>query len=160
MSYVINTATAAADFSDHLVNVIYGVRVHDQDLVMDHVMPIVREKLAKIDYSRDALAVTDLEDWGDEIDYQIDRDITDLVWSIGRLEAGEIAQNRTADNVAFWRDNRAECADYEFEAMSNHADISGAINEVVSMALHARAVSDVVDIMEAIKDLGYNIKIA
>lgn len=159
MSYVINTATAAADFSDHLVNVIYGVRVHDLDHVMDHVMPIVREKLEKIDYSRDALAVTDVEDWGDEIDYQIDRDITDLIWEIERLEAGEIAKNRTDDNFAFWRENRAECADYEFEAMSNHADIAGAINEVVSMALHARAASDLYDVLEAIRDLGYNIKI-
>ena len=80
MSYVINTTNAASDFSDHLVNAIYGVRVHDQDLVMDHVMPIVREKLAKIDYSRDALAVTDSEDYIDSIEYQIDRDMTDLIW--------------------------------------------------------------------------------
>ena len=159
MSYVINTTNAAADFSDHLVNVIFGVRVHDADLVTDHVMPIVREKLAKIDYSRDALAVTDIEDWSDEIDYQIDRDITDLVWQIGRLEAGEIAQNRTADNVAFWQANRAECAEHEFMAMSNHADLGGAINEVVAMELHARAVSDIVDIMEAIKDLGFKIQV-
>lgn len=158
MSYVINTATAAADFSDHLVNVIYGVRVHDQDHVMDHVMPIVREKLAKIDYSRDALAVTDIEDYADSIDYQIDRDITDLLWEIERLEAGEIAKNRTDDNFSFWRENRGECADYEFEAMSNHADIAGAINEVVSMALHARAASDLYDVLEAIRDLKFNLK--
>ena len=159
MSYTINTTNAAADFSDHLVNVIFGVRVHDADLVMDHVMPIVREKLAKIDYSRDALAVTDIEDWSDEIDYQIDRDITDLVWQIGRLEAGEIAKNRTDDNFAFWQDNREECAEHEFMAMSNHADLGGAINEVVAMELHARAVSDIVDIMEAIKDLGFKIQV-
>lgn len=159
MSYVINTTNAAADFSDHLVNAIYGVRVYDQDLVMDHVMPIVREKLAKIDYSRDALAVTDSEDHADAIEYQIDRDITDLVWSIGRLEAGEIAKNRTDDNFAFWLANRAECSEYEFEAMSNHADLGGAINEVVAMELHARAVSDIVDVMEAIKDLGFKIQV-
>lgn len=159
MSYTINTTNAAADFSDHLVNAIYGVRVHDADLVTDHVMPIVREKLAKIDYSRDALAVTDIEDWSDEIDYQIDRDITDLVWQIGRLEAGEIAKNRTDDNFAFWQNNRAECAEHEFMAMSNHADLGGAINEVVAMELHARAVSDIVDIMEAIKDLGFKIQV-
>ena len=159
MSYTINTTNAAADFSDHLVNAIYGVRVHDADLVMDHVMPIVREKLAKIDYSRDALAVTDIEDWSDEIDYQIDRDITDLVWQIGRLEAGEIAKSRTDDNFAFWQANRAECAEHEFMAMSNHADLGGAINEVVALELHARAVSDIVDIMEAIKDLGFKIQV-
>lgn len=159
MFYTINTTNAASDFSDHLVNVIYGVRVHDQDLVMDHVMPIVREKLAKIDYSRDALAVTDLEDWSDEIDYQIDRDLTDLIWEIERLEAGEIAKNRTDDNIAFWRENRAECEEYEFMAMSNHADLGGAINEVVSMALHARAASDLYDVVEAIKDLGYKLRI-
>lgn len=160
MFYTINTTNAAADFSDHLVNVIYGVRVHDQDLVMDHVMPIVREKLEKIDYSRDALAVTNDEDHVDAIDYQIDRDLTDLIWEIERLEAGEIAQNRTADNVAFWCENRAECEEYEFMAMSNHADLGGAINEVVAMALHARAASDLYDVLEAIRDLGYNIKIA
>ena len=159
MSYVINTTNPASDFSDHLVNVIFGVRVHDADLVTDHVMPIVREKLSKIDYSRDALAVTDSEDYADEIDYQIDRDITDLVWQIGRLEAGEVAKNRTDDNVAFWLANRAECAEYEFQAMSNHADLGGAINEVVAMELHARAVSDIVDIMEAIKDLGFKIQV-
>ena len=159
MFYTINTTNAASDFSDHLVNVIFGVRVHDADLVTDHVMPIVREKLAKIDYSRDALAVTDIEDWSDEIDYQIDRDITDLVWQIGRLEAGEIAKNRTDDNFAFWQNNRAECAEHEFMAMSNHADLGGAINEVVAMELHARAVSDIVDIMEAIKDLGFKIQV-
>lgn len=159
MFYTINTTNAAADFSDHLVNAIYGVRVYDQDLVMDHVMPLVREKLAKIDYSRDALAVTNDEDHADAIDAQIDADITDLVWSIGRLEASEVAQNRTDDNVAFWLANRAECAEYEFMAMSNHADLGGAINEVVAMELHARAVSDIVDVMEAIKDLGFKIQV-
>ena len=158
MFHVVNTTTAAADFSDHLVNAIYGVRVHDQDHVMDHVMPIVREKLSKIDYSRDALAVTDLEDWADEIDYQVDRDMTDLIWEIERLDIGEVAKNRTDDNFSFWRENRAECADYEFEAMSNHADISGAINEVVSMALHARAASDLRDVLEAIGDLKYRLQ--
>lgn len=158
MSYVINTTTAAADFSDHLVNVIYAVRVHDLDHVMDHVMPIVREKLAKIDYSRDALAVTDTEDWADSIDYQIDRDITDLLWEIERLDIGEVAKNRTDNNFAFWQSNRAECEEYEFEAMSNHADIAGAINEVVAMALHARASSDLCDVLEAIRDLKFNLK--
>ena len=159
MSYVINTTNPASDFSDHLVNVIFGVRVHDADLVTDHVMPIVREKLAKIDYSRDALAVTDSEEYIDSIDYQIDRDLTDLIWEIERLDAGEIAQNRTADNVAFWNENRAECAEYEFEAMSNHADIAGAINEVVSMALHARAASDLYDVLEAVRDLSFKIQV-
>ena len=158
MSYVINTTNPASDFSDHLVNVIFGVRVHDADLVTDHVMPIVREKLAKIDYSRDALAVTDSEEYVDSIDYQIDRDLTDLIWEIERLEAGEIARNRTADNFAFWKENRAECEEYEFEAMSNHADIAGAINEVVSMALHARASSDLYDVLEAIRDLKFNLQ--
>ena len=159
MFYTINTTNAAADFSDHLVNVIYGVRVYDADLVMDHVMPIVREKLSKIDYSRDALAVTDSEEYVDSIDYQIDRDLTDLIWEIERLDAGEIAQNRTDDNIAFWNEHRAECAEYEFEAMSNHADIAGAINEVVSMALHARAASDLYDVLEAIRDLSFKIQV-
>lgn len=158
MFHIVNTTTAAADFSDHLVNAIYGVRVHDQDHVMDHVMPIVREKLSKIDYSRDALAVTDLEDWADEIDYQVDRDMTDLIWEIERLDIGEVAKNRTDDNITFWRENRAECEEYEFEAMSNHADISGAINEVVSMALHARAASDLRDVLEAIEDLKFRLQ--
>ena len=158
MFHVINTTTAASDFSDHLVNAIYGVRVHDQDHVMDHVMPIVREKLSKIDYSRDALAVTDLTDWADEIDYQVDRDMTDLIWEIERLDIGEVAKNRTDNNIAFWNENRAECAEYEFEAMSNHADIGGAINEVVSMALHARAASDLYDVLEAIRDLKFRLQ--
>lgn len=159
MSYTINTTNPASELSDHLVNAIYGVRVHDQDHVMDHVMPIVREKLAKIDYSRDALAVTDSEEYVDSIEYQIDRDLTDLIWEIERLEAGEIAKNRTADNFAFWRGNRAECEEYEFEAMSNHADIGGAINEVVAMALHARAASDLYGVLEAIRDLSFKIQV-
>lgn len=160
MFYTINADNAASNFADHLTNVIFDVRVYDADLITDHVMPIVREKLAKIDYSRDALAVTNDEDHADAIDAQIDADITDLVWSIGRLEASEVAQNRTDDNVAFWLENRAECAEHELMAMSNHADIAGAINEVVAMELHARAVSDIVDVVDAIKDLGYKLRIA
>lgn len=159
MFHVVNTTNAASDFSDHLVNAIFAVNVHDQDLVMDHVMPIVREKLAKIDYSRDALAVVDVDDWTDEVDYQTDRDLTDLVWEIERLEASELAQNSTDDNMAFWRDNRAECAPYEFTAMDGHGDIASAINEVVAMVLQEQASSDLYDVVEAIKDLGYKLQI-
>lgn len=158
MFHIVNTTTAASDFSTHLVNAIFEVRVHDQDLVMDHVMPIVREKLAKIDYSRDALAVADLTDWADAIDYQIDRDLTDLIWEIERLEAGDIAKNSTDNNVEFWQNNRAECAEHEFMAMDNHGDIASAIDEVVSMVLQEQASSDLYDIVEAVRDLGYRLQ--
>ena len=159
MFHTVSTTTAASDFSDHLVNAIFAVRVHDADLVMDHVMPIVREKLAKIDYSRDALAVTNHWDHADAIDAQIDADMADLVWEIERLEASEVAQNRTDDNMEFWKNHRAECAPHESEAMSNHADIGGAINEVVAMVLQEKASSDLYDVVEAIRDLGFRLQI-
>ena len=42
--------------------------------------------------------------------------------------------------------------------MSNHADIGGAINEVVAMALHARAASDLYNVLEAVRDLSFNLQ--